>query len=208
MHPQDCPSWEYNTHPKRALLTARVADILFELASARVDTLSVAADTREQHSTLFRDLVPPGYEYYAGHYRGELFRCLRFYTVRVEGDPRVGAAPGTVKFYMAQLSAIIRAGVFALDENVSLAAREKLRYVVALVCHVFVRFLTIHPYANGNGHMGRLIIWSIMGRYGHWPRGFPVEPRPQDPPYQELIIRYRSGDTEPLEKYILQMLAR
>jgi hypothetical protein len=46
----------------------------------------------------------------------------------------------------------------------------------------------------------------MLGRYGHWPRNFTVDPRPPDPPYTELITRYRSGETLPLEQYIVAML--
>jgi hypothetical protein len=206
MHPLDCPEWEYNGHPNRGLISVRIADIVFDLRTEAKSTLTVAADTRESHRAVFHDLVPVRYEYYAGHYRGELFRCLRFYSVGIQGDPRVGATPDTVKFLMTELGATIRAALLALDGNVLLPDREKLRYIVVCACQVFVHFLTIHPYANGNGHMGRLVVWSILGRYGHWPNRWTIEPRPPDPPYSELIVRYRNGDREPLERYIVQML--
>jgi hypothetical protein len=45
-----------------------------------------------------------------------------------------------------------------------------------------------------------------LGRYGHWPRRWPVDPRPQDPPYSQLIVRHRNGDPVPLERFVLQAL--
>jgi hypothetical protein len=107
---------------------------------------------------------------------------------------------------MSELNAEIRAGLAALDAHGNLNPQERLRYILALTSRVFVAFLTIHPYANGNGHAGRFIVWSIMGRYGHWPRRWTVDPRPQDPPYSDLISGCRSGDHDPLEQYLLQML--
>ena len=207
MHPPDCPAWEYDTHPQRgAILPLRVSQILVALGSGAMDTLHLATDTREVHRQMFEELVPAGCEYYAGHYRGEPFRCLRFYRVGIQADPRVGALPGSVAFRMRELSDEIRAGMIALDVNVLLTPRERLRYILALTCHAFVIFLTVHPYVNGNGHAGRLIVWSIMGRYGHWPRRWPVEPRPSDPAYLQLIVQYRNGDPIPLERHLLQTL--
>jgi len=206
MQPQDCPGWIYETHPERTVIRRRVSDILARLAAGNLNTLATAIDTRGVHGEVFSGLTPPGCDYYAGHYRGERFRCLRSYMVRVEGDPRVGKPPASVAFLMDEMNSQIHAGLLALDANVAMAIKDKLRYIVALACRVFVYFLEIHPYANGNGHAARMIVWSILLRYGHFPRNWPVEPRPPNPPYLELISRHRNGDVEPLEMHILQCL--
>lgn len=155
---------------------------------------------------IFAELAPNGCEYYAGHYRGERFRCLQFCAVGVGSDARVGAEPSAVGFLMQELSSEIRIGLAALDANALLTTEQRLRYLVALASHAFVAFLTIHPFVNGNGHAGRLIVWSVFGRYNHWPKNWPVEPRPADPSYVPLIVRHRNGDVEPLESYLLQTL--
>jgi len=207
MHPLDCPEWEYAKEPDwQGVLSQRVPEVLTDLATQKLDTLSVALDTRGVHRRVFQELTPSGYGYYAGHYRGERFRCLRFYPVGIRGDPRVGARPESVAFLLRELSAVMRSGLMALDENVLLTREQRLRYLIALTCRAFVEFLTVHPYANGNGHAGRFIVWSMLGRYGHWPRHWPVHPRPADPPYSQLIRRCRDGDTLPLESYLLQTL--
>jgi Fic family protein len=110
-----------------------------------------------------------------------------------------------VAFALAGINNAILAGLIALDSDTLFTAKEKLHYVVALASRAFVEFLTVHPYANGNGHAARLIVWSILGRYGYWPDRWTVEPRP-DPPYLELIVLYRNGNALPLESHILQML--
>ncbi|MGD0010194.1 MAG: hypothetical protein ABSE93_16815 [Terriglobia bacterium] len=207
MNPLDCPEWEYDNHPRRRVIVPqRVSEVLTDLVTRKIDAWSVAVDTREVHRRVFRELTPAGYEYYAGHYRGEQFRCLRYYPVGVRGDPRVGAPPGSVGFLIRELNAEIRSGLRALDANALLTREQKLRYIVALTCRAFVFFLTVHPYANGNGHAGRFIVWSMLGRYGHWPRRWPIDPRPPDPPYTQLITRCRDGDALPLESYLLQTL--
>lgn len=208
MQPLDCPGWEYSGHPHRASVPDAISQILITLASGRADTLAIAIDSRQSHGSIFKHVTPYGFEYYAGHYRGEFFRCLRFYVVYVPADPRVGSPPQAVEYLIRELGTKIRAGIIALDANISLSVQERLRYIVALACHAFVAFLTIHPYANGNGHAGRLIVWSILRRYGHLPKRWPVDPRPPDPPYSELITQHRNGQVEPLEIYILQTLAK
>ena len=107
---------------------------------------------------------------------------------------------------MGRLGDEIRAGIIALDANTAIDQRQQLRYIVAFASRVFVAFLTTHPYANGNGHIARLIVWCIMGRYGYWPRRWTVEPRPPDPPYTDLITRCRSGLPDDLEQYLLRAL--
>src|SRR6478609_11642434 len=126
MHPLDCPNWEYENHPQRAVVRLRIAEIISDLASRRIDTLALATDARPQHLRVFRELVPLGFDYYAGHYRGEAFRCLRYYSVGVQGDDRVGAPPGAVGFLMSELSSAIRSNVMALDDNVFLSEKDKL----------------------------------------------------------------------------------
>jgi Fic family protein len=82
---------------------------------------------------------------------------------------------------------------------------EKLTYAITFACRVFEEFLRIHPYANGNGHIARFLIWVILGYCGYWPNNWRIEPRP-NPPYNDLIVEYRNGNCEPLEKLILSSL--
>jgi fido (protein-threonine AMPylation protein) len=205
-HPPDCPNWEYEDYPeKKKVLPTRVAEVLRGLVSRHLDTRRVALDTREAHEHCFRELTPLGCEYYAGHYRGENYRCLLWYIVGIRSDPRVGCPPQAVEFLMQELKSTIDSGFVALDSTTSLAARDRLHYLIVITSRIFELFLRIHPFANGNGHAGRFIVSSILGRYGHWPRKWSVEPRP-GPPYLDAITAYRNGDPRLLEHYLLSTL--
>lgn len=211
-HPADCPEWEYarvTGHPR--VVADASAAVLSQLRRRQMDTRCVASDTRPVHRHVFHELVDRSHEYFAGHYRGERFRCLQHYEVRVGGDPSVGAPARQVAGLMRELTEIVLATVDALDEghalpDAQLSAADKLLYTVIAACRIFEQFLRVHPYANGNGHVGRFLIWAILGRYGYWPLRWTMEPRPPDPPYTELICRYRRGDKSPLEQFVLSCI--
>lgn len=211
-HPPDCPAFEYAQHPRRQqVLSGKTAELVRKLRSRTLDSQQLAADSRPAHGELFKQLAPSGYQYYAGHYRGEPFRYLKEYAVTIPSDPRVGLAPAGVPTAMGLLAREILAGLAALD---SVHARprshvpsvEKLYYTVVFACRVLEVLLRFHPYANGNGHAARFVVWAILGRYGYWPKRWPIDPRPPDPPYTSLIVEYRNGNHEPLERFMLASL--
>ena len=148
-------------------------------------------------SICFRDSLQTDTRNFAGHYRGEAYRCLQHYYVSVLSDPRVGVVPASVLYWMEQLRQIMEPGIHALDTDFTLPAKRATALSGRFFCRAFELFLRIHPYANGNGHIGRFLIWCILGRYGHWPRRWSVDPRPPDPPYSDFIFRYRNGDKGP-----------
>jgi fido (protein-threonine AMPylation protein) len=207
MYPADCPAFEYEDHPSATgILSETNKELLEEIRSKQINARLVTPDTRPVHLRLFRDLCPPGFEYYAGHYRGELKRCLKDYRVMVRADPRVGSSPEKVSGQMAELAVAIRAGLASLDtffNGPGVSRGEKVLSAVAFACRVFVQFLTIHPYANGNGHVARFCLVAILARYGIFLTGWSVDPRPE-PPYGELITHYRDGHVELLEAVVLR----
>ncbi len=213
VHPRDCPNFDYSLHPNRhEVLERQTRVLLAALRRKEIDDRDLASDTRPVHRHLFSELTPPRHDYYAGHYRGERYRCLRFLQVGIASDPRVGFPAETVWQWMQELDRIISSSLAGLDASheipdTRLPREEKLSYTVAVACRLFVAFLTIHPYADGNGHAGRFCIWAILGRYNYWPEQWPIEPSPPNPPYVDLIRQYRDGNSEPLEEYVLQCLA-
>lgn len=171
----------------------------------KIPTLEAAGDSRSIHRRLFVRLTPERCEYYAGHFRGESFRCLRYHEVKVPNDPRVGSPAMQVPGLMKQLVIRLQTGLAKID---SLTEKvDQLPSVVRLACHFLELTLRIHPYVNGNGHMARFAVWALLGRYGFWPNPnrWPIEPRPAEP-YISLIIDFRNGNQAPLEHFMLDML--
>jgi hypothetical protein len=76
--------------------------------------------------------------------------------------------------------------------------------LVQLVASALTRFLTIHPYMNGNGHMGRLLVWAALGRYNMLPVNWWLDDSP--PNYGVMLTAYRAGNRLPLERFLLKCI--
>lgn len=201
-----CPEFEYDNHPQRDALVQRCAAIAAELRRGALDSRTNSLDSRPIHGRMFEGLTPDRFPVYAGHYRGEDYDCLRAYPVGIPSDSLVGAPPTSVSYYMNLLAQEIARGIAAIDSTAGapdVSRVRQLQIAVAFMCRIFVQLLTIHPYANGNGHAARFVSLAILGRYGFWPRSWPIEPRPSLGDYSDAIAGYRRGDTERLERLIL-----
>jgi fido (protein-threonine AMPylation protein) len=207
-----CPNWEYATiagHDQ--LLRARAKSAFIRLRNVEPPRLrSLLKDTRNVHEQFFRDLTPQDFAYYAGHYRGELYICLKHYEVMIPGDPRVGHPPDKVLQSMANLApqiddALQQCKLMWRVPNAVFSPPEKLSRLVGVGAAVFVYFLEIHPYANGNGHIARFLLISFLSCFGIFLKEW-LHPRPADPPYSQLISDYRSGNRAPLEQFILRSI--
>jgi fido (protein-threonine AMPylation protein) len=207
-----CPPWEYDKIDGcDALLFNRAKFTLMRVrAFTSHEKLAIAGDTRVLHRPYFEGLTPPGFEYYAGHYRGENFTCLRDRLVMILGDPRVGHHPHYVSGSMSTFVRDMRSAALQGDQiwtapRALSSQPEKLLRVVQIVVALFVYFLEIHPYLNGNGHMARFILIALLGRYDVYPAKWPIHPRPHRD-YGTLIEQYRSGNRTALERFVLQCL--
>lgn len=140
----------------------------------------------------------------AGNYRGSDFDCLRGYGVQFDGHH--GTIPVAV---LASMDFYHQDALDALHDLDQAAARHVnplkggkfLVRLVQIVARLLVRFFTIHPYANGNGHMGRLVVWVILGKYNRLPVKWWLHESP--PRYGPLMTDYRNGKTKPLETYLM-----
>ena len=203
---QRCPEWDYRDHPQYVtLVPARAQELKGTLSTDKIASATTAMDTRHAHRKIFTDLTPVSYSYYAGHYRGESFECLKKCDVGVNGDPRVGERSYRVAFRMRRLSSFIRDVITALDKEKPITTKVELQRLVVFVSSSIVDFLTVHPYVNGNGHAARIIMCAIMLHCG-FESPWPIDSRPPDPQYITLISQHRSGNPEPLQRYILEWL--
>src|SRR5947209_5074131 len=146
MLPIVCPEFEYDTHPQRAqILGARNKELMDQILASQLDPRQTATDTRPVHYFLFAQLCPPGFEYYAGNYRGANKVCLQSYNVEILEDPRVGYRAPLVSGAMAELALSLREGLDALDRqfqwHAGLSLEDKRLLAIAFACRIFVEFL-------------------------------------------------------------------
>lgn len=210
--PDPCPEFEYeHVGGFEAVLKARTSTLYAAIFASGSDPLiRFLKDTRRVHGSYFRGLTPSKQPYYAGNYRGSPFPCLRDYPVVVPSDPRVGHGPGVVALSMSRLATEVDDTVRYIDFLFRVSPRalsdaEKVVRLVQLLAALLVYFFEIHPYANGNGHMGRAMITAGLKRSEFYATRWKIHPRPS-PSYGELISKYRSGDRTPLERYILSTI--
>jgi hypothetical protein len=208
-----CPPFAYETVAECAgILSRRAKDTLVQLNGLSPDEkTAIGKDTRPVHQRYFAGLTPVGLEYYAGHYRGEDFTCLKEFHVQIPSDPMVGHPPDRVLddmvVFASDFENVINDGdvVWSANSKV-IAPAEKLYRVIQLGVALFVYWLEIHPFANGNGHIARFFLISFLSRYGVTLSRWPLHPRPQDPPYSDFIGRYRRGDRVSLEHFVLSCI--
>jgi fido (protein-threonine AMPylation protein) len=204
MHPRDCPLWEYSDHPRRStVFRTEVSKCLAELRRGTLKTEDAAEDSRALHGRIFAALTPPGYGYYAGHFRGENYRCLKFNSVMVKNDSRVGFQPQTVAAAMNALIYRVRLALAKIDALTG-DPLAQFTHAVRFASYLFELVLRIHPYVNGNGHIARFAVWAVLGRYERWPDSWPVEPRSPDLGYITMIVEYRNGNHAPLEEFLIR----
>jgi hypothetical protein len=122
----------------------------------------------------------------------------------------VGHTAASIPFEMGEFAKQILAVVGELDflwtiNNAVMPREQQIYRTIELAAAVLVAFLEIHPFADGNGHMGRFILLCILSRYHVYLKRFPLHPRP-NPPYVDLIPAYRRGNPRALEQFILECI--
>lgn len=212
-HPGGCPEWYYNHIPDHvSKLAAKHAVVLTSIVSGTYTVEKEGRDLRPVHTELFQELTPPGHEYFAGSYRGCHKKCLRNYQVTIPADRRVGCPPERVAAEVHRFSTALSSAVDALDSALKTASSllsptSRAIGVVRISCEAFVNYLTIHPYADGNGHTSRALLWILLQRYGYTPKGWTIDPRPTFPAYADMISMHRDGDKAPLEQFVLSCIS-
>lgn len=161
-------------------------------------------DTRRGHALLFLPFAPPSCTCLAGNYRGSS-ACpqLATYEVRVGAAPNVGTFAKHVDTAMSlfesrgtRLVEVYRQG------RMMLSPEEAFVKLIDVLCDLLEAFFTIHPYANGNGHAGRLLVWVVLAREGLAPRNWSID---ATQPYGQALNEYRDGKPDKLRRFLIRL---
>lgn len=204
-------NWEYSNYPNAADVEVACNQII---AAAKADMSrvhSILADTRAAHREMFLCVVPAGHDYVAGNYRGAPFPMLQLCGVMIpnNGKMYVGHPPALVAAAMTQLHQEIASGLQKLRERAASLNWTRQKKIVAFgkwVGSVFVKFLAIHPFMNGNGHVSRLVVWCLFAITSINASFWQVPHRNIAPPDSQVAL-YRDGYTEPLLTTFIQLIA-
>lgn len=192
-------NWEYNYHPQKETVDQACSDIARRVCNDDNELKSVLAETKKSHEQMFRHVVPWGKEYLAGNYRGSDFPQLKMRPVYI--GPFRGARYDTVSRLMTGFHAELDAEFSKLKveaKSKGWDAKKKITAFCVLLSRFFVRFLAIHPYANGNGHISRLLVFCIFIGNAIYTPFWSIPDRNINITPDELISKYRNGDKEPL----------
>jgi len=184
------------------LLADRSMLLMREMIDPGYDSIAKCSDTRPTHGFLFESLTPQGHEYFAGHYRGENFNSLRTYNVCF--GTWLGANYSIVLVNMESFRTLIRSGLRQITGEMGNWTTKVLAANLTLfLARIFSSFISIHPYADGNGHIARFLVCAASIPKGFVPREWTIHPRPiDDVRYREAYKEYREGREEMLLKLI------
>jgi fido (protein-threonine AMPylation protein) len=209
--------WEYTNRANHHRILSEAAALLIEeLRNGKVDIVSVLKNSRQIHRRLFSSLVSSPQRCLAGGYRGDSHKLLKNYAVTIPSNRLVGCSPDKVLAAMEKFGSDAEKAIVDLDaihENADLPEEEKLIAAIEIACRLVAEFFLIHPYANGNGHVGRFILLGILGRYEYWMASFNLHPAPFVPSYSNAIAAYQKamrgmvgGSKDAFHKYVFARL--
>jgi hypothetical protein len=202
-----CLPFEYEKHAKYRHLPGRCEALRMEAHANKSLVSKHLADTRAAHKAEFSGLTPPSQEYMAGNYRGSDYPCLKDYQVTIDGF--LGEVPSDVEsamhdFHVTFLDVLKRLIDIKNSQQPKLTESRFVEMMSSIVAEFYVLLLRIHPYADGNGHMARLLGYMICLELGRRPKNWPLHKRP---PFGNSVRLYRSGFQEELKIAVLKAIA-
>lgn len=206
MGADECANWDYKKQPTVATVAATCNEFIQKLHAAPDSQVSALRDTRPFHLALFKAAVPPACKYLAGNYRGSDHSCLKHRNVGMGG--RAGAPCGEVDRLMINFHAGARLSLGVLEAQLGRKpARSPDTYATLMryIAETVSTFQDIHPYADGNGHIGRLFVWVVLGHFNLLPEKWWLHENP-GLDWDTAVREHQTGDPERLQSFLLHTI--
>lgn len=208
--------WDYEQHPNAASVLENANKVQSAIEQCAEENRALLKETRPYHDRIFSETVYEGFEAFSGCYRGANYYYLREYPVSVGGynfqgeyvTIHTGTAPHLVEREMKEFHDLLVMAVKKIDELYNSDRSKigiKLVLLARLLSKVVVDFLSIHPYANGNGHISRLLAWGVFLYFGFRGNNWQVAERPLQP-FDSAISEYQKGNPQPMQAFFMQQL--
>ncbi|WP_319758141.1 Fic family protein [uncultured Sphaerochaeta sp.] len=187
---------EYTHIPNhnQILLTCE-KNILSRLSTqTSVDSPSIC-DTRNIHNEMFNQLIPT----FAGKYRGE---SGVNYAVKFGG--RYGCPYHLVLQTMTAIAPTIQALLEEFDRNVAnYDEMTKFSNLSIIAYWIVNKFIKVHPYVNGNGHISRYLIAALFIPNNYCSKNWSIHHHPiSDQEYLNSMIAVGNDDYSLLIKLL------
>lgn len=202
--------WEYANFSNAADVEIYCQNLLNFLATNSQEISLILKDTRPVHGKMFEMVVPAGREYLAGNYRGANHPQLidrPVYVPTVYGYYDSGAPFDEVHKFMGKFHDQIEKALSSLQiQSVNWNPAQKIIAYAQFVGSCFVNFLAIHPYANGNGHISRLLVWCLF-TIKSISCNFWNVPKRNSLPTNQMVTDFRRKNFSPLLKCFLDLIS-
>lgn len=199
--------WEYEGHSDRKSVEDNCNKTVAHFLENENDRDAFFKDTRPIHKAIFQNVTPDGHTYFAGNYRGAPYSQLYRRPVFIGDDS--GHPPELVAQAMEDFP-IIANSLLNQFHNIMKSNNEsrakKILYFSDFLSKIYVRFVAIHPYANGNGHIARLLVWTFLKRANLPLTFWTIDKRPERP-LDDCIFYARRGDWRPIVEYFFIRIA-
>ncbi len=184
-------------------LRHNLAQVLDEIQEhARRRTAPTVEDVRSWHTRVMRGLEVPN-QNFVGKFRGEV--CIENINVRI--GRYFGVTAGQVANELAQFEQTLQRAVHRLDQFLPPGTEldtDTTLAILDLCAWAHAEWVRIHPFANGNGRIARLLANSLAMRY-ELPPFVRLRPRPGDG-YGSACEQAMTGNWESTAKVFHRML--
>lgn len=201
----ECARWDYKSHPGLSNVASTCGEFIQQIRTSPDSQASALRNTKPFHAAMFRHAVPPACIYLAGEYRGSDHSCLKFRDVGMGG--RTGAPCLEVERLMRDFHFALTVSINTLDSRYKISGEspEFLHDLVLFTAQAISDFQDIHPYADGNGHVARLLAWVITGHFDLQPNEWWLHDNPRNG-WDDAVQAHQEGNPMLLQAFLMTTL--